>query len=273
MKSGDFYIVATPIGNLEDITYRAVKVLSLVDYIACEDTRVTKKLLDKYNISANLFDYHKFNEKQRCEKVITLLQSGKSVALVSDAGTPGISDPGGILINELNKNIIKINSIPGPSAISTFLAAVPRKTEIFSFVGFIPRTKSEQEKLFNKFKMQNTVFYESANRLISTLNNIQEFFGENAVVCVGRELTKIYEEIKIDSVSNIIKYYETNPLKGEIVAMIYAQEESSIEDSEILQRIKTLKSEGFSDKDISKIISSLFSLNKNKIYKLSLQIN
>lgn len=273
MKYGDFYVVATPIGNLKDITYRAVEVLSSVDYVACEDTRVTKKLLEKYNISTKVFDYHKFNEKKCSGKVLDLLKDGKSVALVSDAGTPGISDPGGILLNELSKEGIKINSIPGASAVSTFLAALSREDEFFTFGGFLPRVKSQQEKLFLKFKNINFIFYEAANRLIATLKTVEEVLGSETIVAIGRELTKLYEEIKIDSVKNIIEYYEKNTLKGEIIAMVYASDENDFEDSDLVEKIKLLKKEGFSDKDISKIIVGLFGVNKNKIYKMSLDIN
>lgn len=273
MKYGDFFVVATPIGNLGDITYRAVEILKSVDYVACEDTRVTKKLFEKYGISTKVFDYHKFNEKKCSGKILDLLSKGNSVALVSDAGTPGISDPGGILLNELLKAGIKINSIPGASAISTFLAALSRNDEFFTFGGFIPRIKSQQEKLFLKFKNINFIFYESANRLISTLKTIEEILGVDTKVAVGRELTKLYEEIKIDKVKNIIEYYENNTLKGEIIAMIYASEFADFEDSDLIGKIKLLKKEGFSDKDISKIIAGLFGTNKNKIYKMSLDVN
>lgn len=273
MDYADFYVVATPIGNLKDITHRAIEVLNLVDYVACEDTRITKKLLERYNISTKVFDYHKFNEKQCSSKILDLLSKGSSIALVSDAGTPGISDPGSILINELCQRGIKVNSIPGPCAVSTFLAAVSRENEFFTFGGFIPRVKSQQEKLFLKFKNINFVFYEAANRLMGTLKNIEAVLGSEAKVAVGRELTKIYEEIKIDSVKNIIKYYQENMLKGEIVVMVYADDSVDEDESALVEKIKLLKADGFSDKDISKIMASLFNINKNKIYKMSLEIN
>lgn len=273
MKYGDFYVVATPIGNLKDITYRAVEVLNLVDYVACEDTRVTKKLLEKYNISTKVFDYHKFNEKRCSGKILELLKDGKSVALVSDAGTPGISDPGGILLDELSKEGIKINSIPGASAVSTFLAALAREDEFFTFGGFVPRVKNQQEKLFLKFKGINFIFYEAANRLIETLKTVEEVLGSETRVAVGRELTKLYEEVKIDSVRNIIEYYEKNTLKGEIIVMVYASKGVDVDESDLIDKIKILKKEGFSDKDISKIIAGLLGANKNKIYKMSLDIS
>ena len=130
-----FYIVATPIGNMSDITLRAIDVLKKVDYIACEDTRVTRVLCEKYGFTAKLFDCHKFNEKERSEKIISYIETGKTIALVSDAGTPGISDPGSVLIKELLEKGIKITSIPGACAVTTFLSQIPRNTEEYAFIG------------------------------------------------------------------------------------------------------------------------------------------
>ena len=146
----EFYIVATPIGNISDISLRAIEVLKSVDFIACEDTRVTRNLCEKYGFSAKLFDCHKFNEKERSEKIISLINDGQKVALVSDAGTPMISDPGSVLIKELRKADIKITSIPGACAVTTFLSLIPRDNEEYAFVGFLPRVKKQQEELLNK---------------------------------------------------------------------------------------------------------------------------
>ena len=272
MEIGDFYVVATPIGNLQDITLRALEVLKTVDYVACEDTRVTKKLLDKYEISVKLIDYHKFNEKQCSEKIIDLLEDGNSLALVSDAGTPGISDPGRILFEELRLKGIKITPIPGACAVSTFLSVLGREDEFFTFAGFLPKNKSQQEEIFKKHKYTNFVFYESPNRLLETLKNIELTLGSDVKVAVGRELTKMFEEVKIDSVSKVIEYYNKNVLKGEIVVMIFSQPVENLEDVELIEKIKQLKIEGFSDKDISKILSVLFGLSKNKVYKMSLEL-
>lgn len=269
--SGNFYIVATPIGNLKDITLRALEVLKSVDYIACEDTRVTKALAAKYEISAKLFDCHKFNEKERSGKILELLSNGSDVALVSDAGTPGISDPGGVLIKELQKNGIKITSIPGACAVSVFLSRIPRDTEEYAFIGFIPRTKKQQTEILNKYKYTNCVFYDSPNRLIETLQNISDIFGKNTKIAIGRELTKIYEEIKTGSTEEILEYYKENPLKGEITAMVFAHAPKDIEENNIIEKINILKSDGYSQKDIIKIISKLFAINKNKVYDIVLR--
>lgn len=259
-----FYIVATPIGNLSDITLRALEVLKSVDFIACEDTRVTRVLAEKYGFSAKLFDCHKFNEKERSEKIISLIEEGKSVALVSDAGTPCISDPGSVLIKELRKSDIQITSIPGACAVTTFLSMLPRNNEEYAFIGFIPRNKKQQEEILNKYKYTNCVFYESPNRLLETLKNLPP----QRQIAVGRELTKVFEEVKIGSVEEVINYFENNTLKGEIVVMLYALQSADVSDDELLEKINILKEEGFSPKDISKIISKLYGENKNKVYKL-----
>ena len=270
--SGQFYIAATPIGNLKDITLRAIEVLKKVDYIACEDTRVTKILTDKYGFSAKLFDCHKFNEKERSEKIISLLESGSDIALVSDAGTPGISDPGSVLIKELYKHNIKITSLPGACAVPVFLSLIPRDNEEFAFIGFIPRTKKQQEEILNKYRYTNCVFYESPNRLPDTLQNIKEMFGEDKRVAVARELTKVFEEVKTGTVREIIEYYEENTLKGEIAVMVFADNSDNMSDTELTVQIKKLKEQGFSQKDISKILSTLYNINKNKIYKMAMDV-
>lgn len=269
--SGIFYIVPTPIGNLGDITIRAVEILKSVDYIACEDTRVTKILAEKYGFSAILFDCHKFNEKERSKKIISLLNEGKNIALVSDAGTPGISDPGGNVITELLKNGIKITSLPGACAVSTFLSRIPRKCEEFAFIGFIPKQKNAQKEILEKHKYTNCVFYDSPNRLKETLENISEFFDEERLIAVGRELTKIYEEVQIGSIKEIMEYYDKNPLKGEIVAMIFASEKEGFDNEELKNKVDILKREGFGAKDITKILTKLFGLNKNEVYKFTLK--
>ena len=176
------------------------------------------------------------------------------------------------MIKELFEENIQITAIPGACAIPTFLSAIPRDSEEFAFVGFLPRVKSQQAKVFEKFKSTDLVFYESANRLLETLENIKENRGNNTKVAIGRELTKKFEEIKADTVENIINYYENNTLKGELVCMLYAQSCSEENETEIIEKIKKLKKLKYTDKDISKILSALYDTNKNKIYKLALNL-
>ena len=266
------YIVATPIGNKSDFSQRAIDVLKKVDVIACEDSRTSAKLLAEYCIENKLVSYHKFNEKQRTKEFLNLINAGKSIALISDAGTPCVSDPGRVLVNELYEHNIKITAIPGASAITTFVSIVPRETEEFAFVGFLPRVKNQQFKLLGKYKNTDVVFYESPLRLIETLQNIKEIRGENAKVAIGRELTKVFEEVKVGTIDEVVAYYEENILKGEIVCLLY--DNSIIDENEIdlIDNIKKLKLLDYSDKDIAQIISTLFDLNKNKIYKMVLDL-
>lgn len=262
-----FYIVPTPIGNLGDITLRAIEVLKSVDVVACEDSRVTQKLLNHFDIRTKTISYHKFNEKERVNLFLNLLGEGKTIALVSDAGTPLISDPGSILIKELKKNNIRITSLPGASAVTTFLSQVPREGEDFAFVGFLPKGESKIFEILQKFSSTNLVFYESPNRLLKTLESINSF-NQSAKVAVGRELTKVFEEVVVDSVQNVIEYYKNNVLKGEIVAMVYKKENAEFSQEQLIEKINLLKQKKFSTKEISTILATLYDVNKNDVYKL-----
>lgn len=266
-KEIQFYIVPTPIGNLKDMTLRAIEVLKSVDVIACEDSRVTQKLLNHFEINTKLVSYHKFNERERVNLFLSMLKEGKTIALVSDAGTPLICDPGSILLSELKQNNINVTALAGACAVTTFLSQVPRTGEDFSFVGFLPKSEGQISDLLQKFAHSNVVFYESPNRLIKTLEYIKKYDSE-AKVAVGRELTKIFEEIVIDDVSKIIEYYKSHTLKGEIVAMVYKKEDQDASQSEIIEKIKLLKQKQFSTKDISTILATLYGVNKNDVYKL-----
>ena len=271
MKDFDFYIVPTPIGNLGDITNRAIEILNQVDIIACEDSRVTQKLLNHFDIKTKCISYHKYNEKERLNSFLEILKSGKKMALVSDAGTPLICDPGAVLVEELRENNIKVTALPGANAVITFLSQIPREDESFTFIGFLPKTQSALEEIFNKYKYSDVVFYESPNRLLKTLSILKNIRPESKVA-VGRELTKVFEEIVIDDISSVIKYFEENVVKGEIVAMVYRDKRnSSVSDFD--EKIMQLKSKNFSAKDISVILSELYGVNKNDIYKKVLNLS
>lgn len=266
-KEFQFYIVPTPIGNLGDMTIRAIEVLKSVDVIACEDSRVTQKLLNHFDIKTKLVSYHKFNERERVNLFLGLLAEGKTVALVSDAGTPLICDPGSVLVEELIKNNIKITSLPGASAIPTFLSQIPREGEDFAFVGFLPKSESKITEILQKFSHTNLVFYDSPNRLLKTLEAVNKF-NPSARIAVGRELTKMFEEVMVDEVQKVIEHFKNNVLKGEIVAMVYKKECIEISDVELLEKISTLKLKNFGAKDISTILATLYGVNKNDVYKM-----
>lgn len=267
MKEFDFYIVPTPIGNLEDITLRAIEVLKSVDLIACEDSRVTQKLLNHYDIKTKCVSYHKYNEKERINQILNILNSGKKMALVSDAGTPLICDPGSVIVKELRQNGFSITSLPGANAVITLLSQISRQDESFTFVGFLPKTQAKIEEIALKYKFNDFVFYESPNRIIKTLEYIQNV-RPDAKVAFGRELTKIFEEVVVDSIENIISHLKNNVTKGEFVCLIFREEQNS-DIANLEEKIKLLQDKGFSAKDIAVILSELYGINKNKIYKVT----
>lgn len=265
MKEYDFYIVPTPIGNLGDITLRAIEILKSVDLIACEDIRVTQKLLNHFDIKTKCISYHKFNEKERIHYFLNILSEGKKIALVSDAGTPLFCDPGAVIVEELRKNNYTVTALAGANAAATFLSQVPREEEDFTFAGFLPKTKSRIESLLQKYKSTDLVFYESPNRILNTLEIIKEI-RPHSRIAIGRELTKIFEEIVINDTPAVIEYFKENTLKGEIAALVF-RENNSFDETDIDKKIDILKSKNFTAKDISVILSSLYNLNKNEIYK------
>lgn len=264
----DFYIVPTPIGNIADITLRAIEVLQEVDIIACEDTRTTQKLLNHYNIKTKTISYHKYNEHERIEFFLQELSQGKKLALVSDAGTPMICDPGTVIIKQLISNGYSVTALPGASAVTTFLSQAPRDNEEFTFIGFISKQITQIQEIVQRYNHTNLVFYDSPERILKTLNTIYEV-RRNAKIAIGRELSKLFEEVLTGDIPCVLNHFKTG-IKGEIVCMIYADDKNS--DKDYVLKIKALKNKGFKDKEIAIILSTLFKLNKNEIYKASVQI-
>ena len=219
------YIVGTPIGNLEDITYRALRILAEVDYIFAEDTRITKRLLNHYEINTTLYQYHEHNKLHQIENIINLLKDEKKIALITDAGTPCISDPGYEVVDEAHKNGIQVVAIPGASSIISGASISGLNLRRIAYEGFLPKKKGRQT-LFNKLKEEERtiLILESPNRILRTLKDIKEYLGERYVV-ITRELTKVYEEVIRGSVSELIEKIEKKPLKGEIVLLIKAKKE------------------------------------------------
>jgi len=221
VEIGILYLVSTPIGNLQDITLRALNILKSVDIIACEDTRHSLKLLNHYEIKKHLISYHSYNAKNSSNGIIKLLQSGKSVALISDGGTPSVSDPGSLLVKECIDNDIKIISIPGASALLTALIASGFKTDNFYFSGFLSVKDGKRKKQLKDLEKINTtlIIYESPHRLLKLLNDIEEIFI-NKSICIGKELTKLNEKIIIGSVSEIKLRVINEKIVGEFVVLI-----------------------------------------------------
>lgn len=268
VREFNFYVVPTPIGNISDITLRATEVLKSVDFIACEDTRTTQKILNHYDIKTKCISYHKYNERERVDFFLSELKSGKKIALVSDAGTPMICDPGGVIIEELLKNGFSVTSLPGACAVTTFLSQIPRNSEEFTFIGFIPRSEGQIKDIVRKHSADNLVFYDSPERILKTLEVIKSARGD-VKIALGRELSKLFEEVNVALISEVLNRYKDG-IKGEIVCMVYSDEKAK--DRELDYKIKELKDKGYKDKDISVILSTLFNLNKNEVYKRSLNL-
>jgi len=215
------YLIPTPIGNLEDITLRAIRLLKEVDLVLAEDTRQTKKLFTHYEISTPLQSYHTYNEHKKTAQIIELLQQQQTIALVSDAGTPGISDPGFLLVRECVNNNIEVESLPGPTALIVALVASGLPCDRFIFEGFLPQKKGRKTKLEKLSEEERTiVLYESPHRIMKLIDEIELYFGVSRKFCIARELTKIHEEFLRGTAFEIKQQIGERKLKGEIVVVI-----------------------------------------------------
>ena len=215
------YLVPTPIGNLEDITFRAVRVLKEVDMILAEDTRTSSRLLSHYEIGTRMISHHLFNEHQEVPQIIEKIMSGMNIALVSDAGTPGISDPGFLLVRECLKAGIEVECLPGPTAFVPALVASGIPCDCFHFEGFLPQKKGRQTRLKFLAELPNTiVLYESPHRLIKALEEFALYFGAERKASVSRELTKMFEETQRGTVQSVLEFFKNKTIKGEIVIVI-----------------------------------------------------
>lgn len=269
-RVSNIYFVPTPIGNMKDITLRALEVLENSDIIYCEDTRNSQNLLKFHNINTKLISYHKFNESERVEEIISNIENGKTVSVISDAGMPIINDPGFVILQEVIKKGISYEILPGACALINGICGSGFDTTNFVYMGFIPKAKAEREKFFKNFKDMNVtgIFYESPHRLLKTLKSLYAQFG-NINVCVCRELTKLFEEYKRGCIDEIISYYEEKGVKGEIVLVI----EKIVDEKEtfdVANEIFKLKKEGYSNKDIVKTLKDNFNISKNEAYELVL---
>lgn len=224
--SGKLYIVPTPIGNLEDITLRALRVLKEADLILAEDTRTSSFLLKHHQVDKPLKSYHQHNEHQTVQYIIDTIASGKTIALVSDAGTPGISDPGFLLVRECIKNNIAVETLPGPTAFVPALVNSGLPCDAFVFVGFLPQKKGRQTRLLSlKEETRTMVFYESPFRLVKALEEFKEHYGGDRLVSVSRELTKLHEENYRGTVDEAIAHFTAKQVKGEIVIVLGGKSE------------------------------------------------
>ena len=215
------YLIPTPIGNLEDITLRAIRILKEVDLVLAEDTRTSMFLMKHFEISTPLQSHHLHNEHSKVEEVVNQIKSGVTIALITDAGTPAISDPGFLLVRECIKNAIEVETLPGATAFVPALVNSGLPSERFCFEGFLPHKKGRQTKLESLVEEERTmIFYESPHRLIKTLTSFSEYFGKERKASISRELTKMFEENKRGTLEELIAYFSSKSIKGEIVIVV-----------------------------------------------------
>ena len=270
-KNGTLYIVATPIGNLEDITLRAIRILKEADLIAAEDTRHTLKLLNHLEISKPLISYHRHNEDVKSDVLIERLQEGKNIALVSDAGTPGICDPGEEIIKKCIELEINVVPIPGACAMINSLICSGIDTKEFTFLGFLPLNKKSRKNKLEEIEKANKtiIIYEAPHKLETTLKDLKQVLNKDRKIVLAREITKIHEEFIRGNIDDLIE--KIQDIKGEIVLIIEGNsdisEENELNNLSIEEHYKFYENQGFSKKDIIKKIAKDRNVNKNEVYQ------
>lgn len=271
---GVLYVVSTPIGNLEDITLRALRVLKEADLIAAEDTRHTLKLLNHFGIKKPLISYWSAKEKARAEEITGKLKEGLSVALVTDAGTPGISDPGAVLIRKAIEEGVEAVSVPGPSASIAALSISGLPADEFTFIGFLPPKKNERVKKLRELALETRtlVLYEAPHRVIDTLLDMEEVMGGQRRIAVVREITKIHEEALRGDISGVLDILESRPVVGEYVLVVEGGKPGSgISMEEAAGRVKGLMEQGKGRKEAAAEVAGEYGLSKKELYDRSLK--
>jgi 16S rRNA (cytidine1402-2'-O)-methyltransferase len=272
---GTLYIVSTPIGNLEDITLRALRILKEVDIIAAEDTRHTKKLLSYYGISKPLISYWGAKEKVKSTQVLERLYSGQSVALVSDAGTPGISDPGTVLIKKAIEEGINVISIPGPSALIAALSVSGLSTCGFTFMGFLPHNKSQRRKVLTDLVLETRtlIFYEAPHRILETLLDIEKIFGYRKAAVI-KEMSKFFEEIFRGNLPELSQKVKISTIAGEYVIVVEGRgEEKRLATEDVILEVRSLMKKGLGRKEAVKKVAETYRMSKKELYSKSLNEN
>lgn len=281
METGKLYLVPTPIGNLKDITLRALEVLESVDEIAAEDTRTSLKLLNHFNIKKSLFSYHKHNEQGKSLDIINKLKSGVNIALITDAGTPGISDPGSVIVEKCIEEEIEFEVLPGATAITTALVYSGLDTTKFIFRGFLPRENKERNPVIDEIKnvRDTLIFYEAPHRLLSTLEYLKDNLGDRRIA-ICRELTKLHEEIYRGRISEALDFFVDNRPRGEFVLVvegksdedIKAEKEALWSDLSIREHLLKVIEEGIDKKEAIKLVAKERGIAKKEVYKHSMDI-
>ena len=275
--SGSLYIIATPIGNLSDITLRAIETLKNVDLVLAEDTRHSKKLFDHYEIKSPLTAFHEHNENEKASGIISEINSGKSIALISDAGTPLISDPGYQLVSEAKKIGINVIPIPGPNAAIAALSSSGIASSSFSFFGFLPAKQASRLKLLKTKKSldETIIFYESPKRILATIKDMMDVFGETRRVCLAKELTKSFETILNDNLIALIDYLESDPShqKGEFVLIVSPDDKIDFDEAKSeLEKILPILCDEMGASKASKLASKITGLDKKYCYKKAINL-
>jgi 16S rRNA (cytidine1402-2'-O)-methyltransferase len=272
--AGVLYIVATPIGNLEDITLRALRILKEVDLVAAEDTRHTQKLLRQYDINSPLTSYHEHNERRKAALLVERLVRGENIALVSDAGTPAISDPGYRLVVEAIRRSIPVVPVPGASALAAVLSASGLPTDRFAFEGFLPAKRHERQVKLQALKQETRtlVFYDAPHRLKESLADMLKIFGEREIV-IGREMTKVHEEFLRGVVSAVIIQLGEREVKGEVAIIVHgATAEAEVSVDQLRREIARLIDDGSGVKEVAEILGARHGLAKREVYRLALEV-
>jgi len=275
--NGKLFIVATPIGNLNDITFRAIEVLKNVDIVLAEDTRQSKKLFANFEISTPIRAFHEHNEREKTKAIIGEIHSGKSIALISDAGTPLISDPGYFLVAQAKKEGLKVVPIPGPSALITALSASGLASDSFTFLGFLPSKQTARVKLLKSLvgRTETSIFYESPKRILATLTDMHSIYGDSREVCLAKELTKVFETIQTGSIPNLIDYLtiDQNHQKGEFVILISATDKIDIAEAETqLNSLLPILCAELGASKAAKLAAKITGIDKKQCYKRALDL-
>lgn len=275
--AGTLYLCATPIGNLEDMTFRVIRILKEVDLIAAEDTRNSIKLLNHFEIRTPMTSYHEYNKIEKGRKLVEKLQEGKDVALITDAGTPGISDPGEELVRMCKEAGIAVTSLPGACACITALTLSGMSTRRFAFEAFLPQDKKERRRILDEVCMETRtmIFYEAPHRLVKTLRELENTLGSHRRITVCRELTKKYETVYSDSLGGAVRYYEEVPPKGECVLVLEGKSQEEVEEEQkkgwmplsVEEHLQIYLNQGMDKKEAMKRTAKDRGVSKRDIYQ------